>query len=225
MIPPSARTGGRALRGRRYSRPHSWPRGCGKTACGSALIGHRRRRRQGMSLRDARQCSADRSQLNFVEAFRTDMTSLPELGDADLERRVRWDLRFHFKEYGATIRANSLDALPEFGGHVALGNLEFQFAKNERDQEFRVAVAPCDGHGVWELFQVVLAASPGQGATTRTVPVSYNDDPAALSYIGLTALAAVLKPRFERLNRALASENYPITHPRMVQIERTVHLK
>jgi hypothetical protein len=58
---------------------------------------------------------------------------------------------------------------------------------------------------------------------TLTVPISYNDDPAMLSYIGLTTLAAELKPRFERLNRAFAPENYPATHSRMIQIERAVH--
>jgi hypothetical protein len=106
---------------------------------------------------------------------------------------------------------------------VIAGNLELKFAKNERDQEFRVVVAPRNGHGVWELLQVALAASTGEDAATLTVPISYNDDPAMLSYIGLTTLAAELKPRFERLNRSFAPENYPATQSRMVQIERAVH--
>ncbi len=101
---------------------------------------------------------------------------------------------------------------------VVVGNLEFKFAKNDRDQEFRVAVAPRNGHGVWELLHVALAASTGEDAATLTVPISYNDDPATLSYIGLTALAAELKPRFARLNRAFAPENYPATHSRMVKL-------
>jgi hypothetical protein len=74
-------------------------------------------------------------------------------------------------------------------------------------------------------YKVALAASTGEDAATLTVPISYNDDPATLSYIGLTTLAAVLKPRFERLNHAFAPENYPATHSRMVQIERAVHPK
>ncbi len=153
------------------------------------------------------------------------MTFLPKAGDVDLERRVRRDLAFLFEEHGATVSANTLEAYGSSEITVMVGNMEFQFARNERDHEFRVAVAPRNGHGVWELLHVALAASTGEDAATLTVPISYNDDPATLSYIGLTTLAAVLKPRFERLNRAFAPENYPTTHSRMVQIERTVHPK
>jgi hypothetical protein len=54
-----------------------------------------------------------------------------------------------------------------------------------------------------------------------TVPISCNDGPATLSGVGLTTLAALLKPGFERMNRALAPED-PTTHSRMVQVERIV---
>ena len=151
------------------------------------------------------------------------MTFLPKSGDVDLERRVRHDLAFLFEEHGATVSANTLEAFGNSEIMVIAGNLEFKFAKNDRDQEFRVVVAPRNGHGVWELLHVALAASTGEDAATLTVPISYNDDPAMLSYIGLTTLAAELKPRFERLNRAFAPENYPATHSRMVQFERAVH--
>ena len=150
---------------------------------------------------------------------------MSRVGDVDLEQRVRRDLAFLFEEYGATVSANILDAFGDSEITVAVGNVEFQFAKNIRDQEFRIAVGPRNGHGVWELLHVALAASTGEEAATLTVPVSCNDDPATLSYFGLTRLAAVLKARFECLNRAFAPENYPATNSRMVQIERTVHPK
>ena len=143
----------------------------------------------------------------------------------DLEERVRRDLKFLFEEHGATVRANTLDAFGNSEITVAVGNLEFQFVRDERNQEFQVAVAPGSGHGVWELLQVALAASTGEDPATLTVSLLFNDDPASLSYIGLTSLAALLKPRLEQLNRAFGPENYPATHSRMVQIERMVHRK
>ena len=146
-------------------------------------------------------------------------------GAADLEERVRRDLKFLFEEHGATVRANTLDTFGSSEITVAVGNLEFQFVRDERNQEFQVAVAPQNGHGVWELLHVALAASTGEDAGTLTVPLSFSDDPATLSYIGLAHLAVVLKPRLEQLNRAFAPENYPATHSRMVQIERMVHRK
>ena len=81
--------------------------------------------------------------------------------------------RFSFDEHGATVGANTLDAFGNSEILVRAGNLEFQFAKNDRDQEFRVAVAPRNGHGVWELLHVALAASTGEDAATLTVPMSY----------------------------------------------------
>src|SRR5271170_5771062 len=123
------------------------------------------------------------------------MTFLPKSGDADLERRVRRDLAFLFEEYGAAVSANTLEAFGNSEITVIAGNLEFKFAKNERDHEFQVVVAPRSGHGVWELLHVALAASTGEDAATLTVPISYHDDPAVLFYIGLATLAAELKPR------------------------------
>ena len=81
----------------------------------------------------------------------------------DLERRVRRDLA---EEHGAMVSANTLEAYGSSEITVMVGNLEFQFAKNERDQEFRVAVAPYNGHGVWELLHVALAASTGEDAAS-----------------------------------------------------------
>jgi hypothetical protein len=98
-------------------------------------------------------------------------------------------------------------------------------AKNERDREYRAVVGPRNGHGVWELLHVALAASTGEDPTHLSFPISYNDDPAATSYIGLTRLASILKPRVDRLNEAFAPENYPATRFRMAQIERVVHPK
>jgi hypothetical protein len=54
---------------------------------------------------------------------------------------------------------------------------------------------------------VALAASTGEDSTTLTCPLSYSDNPARLSYIGLTQIASLLKPRFDRLNEAFAPEN------------------
>ena len=92
-----------------------------------------------------------------------------------------------------------------------MGLLEFQFAKNDRDGECRAVVGPRDGYGVWELIPVALAASTGETPNTLTFPISYSDDPARLSYIGLARLATVLKPRIDRLNEAFGPENYPTT--------------
>jgi hypothetical protein len=106
-----------------------------------------------------------------------------------------------------------------------VGNLEFQFAKNDRDGEARVMVGPRNGHGAWELLRAALAASTGEDASVLTFPISFSDDPATLPYVGLTSLAACLKPRFERLNDAFAPQNYPDTRVRMARIERIAHPK
>ena len=104
-----------------------------------------------------------------------------------------------------------------------MGHLEFQFSRNEREGEDLVKVAPRDGHSIWELLHVALAASTGEDAKTLTCPVSFSDDPGLLSYVGLTRLASGLRPRLERLNNAFAPENYPATRLRMAQIERGIH--
>ena len=143
--------------------------------------------------------------------------------DVDLEQRVRRDLAFLFEEQGATVRSNTLQDFGNSEVIVAAGNLDFQFAKNPRDGETRVAVGPRNGHGVWELLHVALAAATGEDAMSLTFPISYSDDPAKLSYVGLTRVAEVLRPRFERLDSAFAPDNYFVTHSRMMQIERLVH--
>jgi len=143
--------------------------------------------------------------------------------DADLEQRIRRDLVFLFDERGATVSSNTLEAFGNSQITVAVGNLEFQFAKNDRDGEARVMVGPRNGHGVWELLHVALAASTGEDVAVLTYPISFSDDPASLHYIGLASLAACLKPRFERLNDAFAPQNYPDTHVRMAHIERIAH--
>ena len=146
-------------------------------------------------------------------------------GDADLEQRVHRDLAFLFEMRGAIVTSNTLQAFGNSEVTIAVGNLEFQFAKNRRDDDFRISVGPRNGHGVWESLHIALAASTGEDPGALTFPISYSDDPVKLSYVGFTGLASVLKPRFERLNEAFSSENYPATHARMVQIERRVHPK
>jgi hypothetical protein len=143
--------------------------------------------------------------------------------DSDLEQRVRRDLAFLFDQYGATVSSNTVQVYGNSEVSVAVGHLEFQFAKNDRDGECRAVVGPRNGHGVWELVLVALAASTGEDPTTLTFPISYSDDPAGLSYIGLARLASVSKPRVDRLNEAFAPENYPTTRSRMVEIERIAH--
>jgi hypothetical protein len=143
--------------------------------------------------------------------------------DSDLEERVRRDLAFLFDHYGATVSSNTLQAYGVSEVSVVVGHLEFQFAKNDREGDRRAVVGPRNGHGVWELLVVALAASTGEDPIALNFPISYSDDPAGLSYIGLTLLASVLKPRLDRLNEAFAPENYPTTRSRMVEIERIVH--
>ena len=79
--------------------------------------------------------------------------------DADLEQRVRRDFAFLFEEHGATVRSITLQDFGNSEVIVGAGNLDFQFAKNERDGEIRVVVGPRNGHGVWKLLHVALARS------------------------------------------------------------------
>ena len=44
------------------------------------------------------------------------------------------DLAFFFEEHGATVSGNTLGAFGNSEVTVTVGNLEFQFAKNDRDQ-------------------------------------------------------------------------------------------
>jgi hypothetical protein len=151
----------------------------------------------------------------------------PELRcrDSDLEQRIRRDLAFLFDQYGAIVDSNTLEIYGNSEVSVDVGNLEFQFAKNERDGSSRVVVGPRNGLGIWELLHVALAASTGEDPAKLTCPFSYTDDPANLSYIGLSKLASVLESRFGKLNDAFAPENYPATRSRMAQLERILHPK
>ena len=143
--------------------------------------------------------------------------------DSDLEQRVRRDLSFLFDRYGAAVTSSTAEPHGIFQVSVAIGHLEFRFSRNERDGEDLVQVAPRDGRGIWELLDVALAASSGEDVKTLNCPVSFTDDPDLLSYLGLTRLASVLRPRLEHLNDAFAPENYPATRLRMAQIERSIH--
>ncbi|MGA7930137.1 MAG: hypothetical protein WCA20_29610 [Candidatus Sulfotelmatobacter sp.] len=101
--------------------------------------------------------------------------------------------------------------------------MALNFTNNKRDADYQILVAPRKVDGVWELLHVALAASTGEDATSLVVPVYYSDEPTELSYLGLTRVAEIMKPRFAQLERAFAPENYPATHSRMVEIERLVH--
>jgi hypothetical protein len=101
--------------------------------------------------------------------------------------------------------------------------VDLKFTNNKRDADYRIMVAPRNVDGAWELLQVALAASTGDEANSLVVPVYYDDEPTQLSYVGLTRLAEIMKPRFAQLERAFAPENYPATHSRMLEIERLVH--
>jgi hypothetical protein len=143
--------------------------------------------------------------------------------DEGIEQRIRRDLAFLFEEYGGVVTSSSRQPAGISEVLVAAGNLEFQFSRNTRDGENLVKVGPRDGLGIWELLPVALAASTGENPRTLNYPISFEDDPNLLSYIGLTQLALVLKPRFERLNQAFAAERYATTRPTMAHIERQIH--
>jgi hypothetical protein len=51
------------------------------------------------------------------------------------------------------------------------GNVEFKFAKNKRDADYSILVAPRETDGVWELLHVALAAATGDDARSLIVPV------------------------------------------------------
>ena len=70
--------------------------------------------------------------------------------DSDLEQRVRRDLTFLFDQYGAIVSSSTLQGHGNSEVSVAVGNLEFQFAKNQRDGEDRAVV----GWGVAEFFPI-----------------------------------------------------------------------
>lgn len=143
--------------------------------------------------------------------------------DTGLEKRVRRDLAFLFEEYGAEVTANTVEPFGNSEVMVETGSLVLNFAINERDAEYQVLVAPRDGHGVWELLHVALAAATGEDPNDLIAPFAYSDSPSSPNYLGLTRVAAVLRPRLDQLERAFTPGNYPATRSRMVQIERKSH--
>lgn len=118
--------------------------------------------------------------------------------DAELEQRVRRDLAFLFEEYGATITSNTVEPYGNSQVTVAVGSLEFRFAINTRGANYQISVGPRNGHGVWELLHVALAAATGEDAASLIIPFSYSDDPFATRLHGTDAsscrAAASLEP-------------------------------
>jgi hypothetical protein len=140
-----------------------------------------------------------------------------------MEQRIRRDLAFLFEEHGAAVRSNAVDPFGFSQILVTAGNVDFRFTYLKREDDCQLAVGPSDGHGVWELLPVALAAATGESAEGLFVPLSCVDHPDSPSDLGFTGVASVLKPRFADLNKAFAPENYPATQSRMADIERTVH--
>lgn len=140
-----------------------------------------------------------------------------------MEQRIRRDLAFLFEQHGATVRSNTIDRFGFSQIIVAAGNVDFRFTYLKREDDCQVAVGPRDGHGVWELLHVALAAATGESAEGLLVPLSCSDRPSGSSYSGLTGVAALLKPRFAELDKAFAPQNYPAARSRMIDIERAVH--
>ncbi|HEY1498401.1 MAG TPA: hypothetical protein VGF88_02370 [Acidobacteriaceae bacterium] len=140
-----------------------------------------------------------------------------------MEQRIRRDLAFLFEEHGATVRSNTVDSFGFSQILITAGNVEFRFTYLKREDDCQLAVGPSDGHGVWELPHVALAAATGESTEALFVPLSCGDHPGNPSDLGFTGVASVLKPRFAELNKAFAPENYPATQSRMADIERAVH--
>jgi hypothetical protein len=143
--------------------------------------------------------------------------------DVSLELRVHHDLDFLFTDYGATVTSNTVEAFGICELMVEVGNVVFKFTNNKHDADYRILVAPRNADGIWELLHVALAAATGDDARSFIAPVNYGDEPSQLSYVGLTRVAEVLRPRFKQLDSAFEPKNYPATRSRMVQIERLVH--
>jgi hypothetical protein len=121
------------------------------------------------------------------------------------------------------VRSNTIDPFGFSQIIVAAGNVDFCMTYLKREDDCQLAVGPRDGHGVWELLHVALAAATGESAEGLFVPLSCGDHPGGPSDLGLTGVASVLKPRFAELNKAFAPENYRATQSRMANIERAVH--
>jgi hypothetical protein len=140
-----------------------------------------------------------------------------------MEQRIRRDLAFLFEEYRAVVRSNAVDPFGFSQIIVTAGNVDFRFTYLKREDDCQLAVGPRDGHGVWELLHVALAAATGESAEGLSIPLSCSDRPSGSSYLGLTGVASILKPRFAALDTAFAPQNYPTARSRMIDIERAVH--
>jgi hypothetical protein len=140
-----------------------------------------------------------------------------------MEQRIRRDLAFLFEEYGAAVRSNTVDPFGFSQIIVTAGNVDFRFACLKREDDCQLTVGPRDGHGVWELLHVALAAVTGESAEALLVPLSCSDRPSGPSYLGLTGVASLLRTRFAALDKAFAPDSYPTVRSRMIDIERAVH--
>jgi hypothetical protein len=140
-----------------------------------------------------------------------------------MEQRIRRDLAFLFEQHGATVRSSTIDQFGFSQIIVAAGNVDFRFTYLKREDDCQLGVGPRDGHGMWELLHVALAAATGESAEGLLAPLSCSDRPSDPSYSGLTGVAALLQPRFGELDKAFGPENYPKTQSRMADIERAVH--
>ena len=136
-----------------------------------------------------------------------------------MEDQIRRDLSFLFDDHGATVASNTLEHFGISEVIVAVGNVDFLFKCNRRDDECEILSGPHDGHGIWEFLHVALAAATGEPVDTLYIPLSCSESSGEAQYAGLRRLASVLKPRFAALNSAFAPDNYPVTHSRIVEIE------
>jgi hypothetical protein len=107
-----------------------------------------------------------RSQVDLLRCV-LNRTFAQKRRDADLEQRIRRDLAFLFDDHGATVSSNTVEAFGNSQITVAVGNLEFQFTKDDQDGDARVMVGPRNGHGVWELLRVARAGECWPSASDR----------------------------------------------------------
>jgi hypothetical protein len=143
--------------------------------------------------------------------------------DKSMEDQIRRDLSFLFDDHSAIVSSNTIEQFGISEVIVAVGNLDFLFRYNRRDDECEILSGPHDGHGIWEFLHVALAAATGEPVNTLYAPLSCVANSSGTRYTGLTWLASILKPRFAALNTAFAPENYPATHTQMVEIEWSIH--
>jgi len=68
---------------------------------------------------------------------------------------------------------------------VAVGNVDFLFKYNRRDDECEVLSGPHDGHGIWEFLGVALAAATDEPVDTLYAPLSCSESSGEAQYAGL----------------------------------------